>query len=85
MNITHTINEPYRSHLAAAIREIKAASEEELRLQGMILNVRERAMRRRASMEELIMLIRRADELPDAQYTLSEDGSTLTADLPDPA
>lgn len=83
MTITHEIHEPWRSHLAACIKDIEAARAEELRLRGLAAEAQERGLRRRASMEETIALIRREAELPDATYTLSANGATLTAELPD--
>ena len=81
--ITHTIAEPWRGHLRAAITEIQSSRDEELRLLGLVHEVRDRVNRRRASLEETIRLLAREAELPDISYNISADGSTLTGEAPD--
>ncbi len=82
--ITHTVSEPWRSHLRAAIAEIESSRDEELRLLGMVHEARERAIRRRASLEEIIRLIAREAELPDISYDVAKDGSAIMGNVPDP-
>jgi len=81
--ITHTIAEPWQGHLRAAIAEIQSSRDEELHLLGLVHEVRDRATRRRASLEETIRLLAREAELPDIPYSISADGSTLTGEAPD--
>ncbi len=81
-SIIHTLNEPWCSHLRAALQEIDSCRAEELRLRGLILEVQERSNRRRANLQELVMLLIRDAGLPtEPAYTISSDGTTLTADL----
>lgn len=78
--ITHTLHEPWSSHVRACLQEIESCRADELRLRGMILEVQERANRRRANVQELISLIVREAELPpDLNYSISSDGSTITS------
>lgn len=78
--ITHTLHEPWCSHVRACLQEIEACRADELRLRGMILEAQERANRRRANLQELITLIVREAGLPaDTSYSVSSDGSTITS------
>lgn len=80
--ITHTISEPWRGFIAAALADIKSSRDEELRLLGLVHEARERGNRRRASLEETIRLLAREAELPDIAYTISPDGATITGEAP---
>lgn len=78
--VTHTLHEPWCSHVRAALQEIEGCRADELRLRGMILEVQERCNRRRANLQELITLLVKEAGLPaDLHYSISEDGATLTA------
>lgn len=81
--ITHTIAEPWRSHLRDGLAALNTLRNEELRLLGLAHEAREQANHRRASLEEIVRLIAREAELPDVSYTISKDGSTLTGEAPD--
>lgn len=78
--ITHTLHEPWSSHVRACLQEIESCRADELRLRGLILEAQERANRRRANLQELVTLIVRDAGLPsDISYSISSNGSTITS------
>ena len=77
--ITHTIPEPWLSHLASRLAEIKSSREEELRHLGLAHEARERGRQQFESLGDIVRLIAREADLPDVAYEISADGSTIVS------
>ncbi len=78
--IVHDVGEPWRVYLQRSLQEIETCREDELRLRGMILEAMDRSSARQRALQEIVTLLVREAGLPEGlKYTVSSDGSKLTA------